>query len=45
MRHWIQLQPGSQGSIANFDAYYKTLSDVEKEVREPCFDKIHLHTH
>jgi hypothetical protein len=33
MRHWNQLQPGGQGTVAQFDAYYKTLSDIEKEVR------------
>ncbi|KAI9440360.1 hypothetical protein H4582DRAFT_2210601 [Lactarius indigo] len=31
MRHWNQLQPGGQGTTAHFDAYYKGLSDAEKE--------------
>ncbi|KAH9012318.1 hypothetical protein EDB85DRAFT_1900446 [Lactarius pseudohatsudake] len=35
-----QLQPGGQGiaSAAHFDAYYKALSDAEKEVHEPFFN-------
>ncbi|KAH9025351.1 hypothetical protein EDB83DRAFT_2526801 [Lactarius deliciosus] len=31
MQHWNQLQPGGQGTAAHFDAYYKALSDAEKE--------------
>ncbi|KAH9075561.1 hypothetical protein EDB83DRAFT_2515215 [Lactarius deliciosus] len=31
MRHWNQLQPGGQGTATHFDAYYKALSDAEKE--------------
>ncbi|KAH9032254.1 hypothetical protein EDB85DRAFT_1890745 [Lactarius pseudohatsudake] len=31
MRHWNQLQPGGQGTAAHFDAYYKALTDTEKE--------------
>ncbi|KAH8995999.1 hypothetical protein EDB92DRAFT_1814457 [Lactarius akahatsu] len=31
MWHWNQLQPGGQGTAAHFDAYYKALTDTEKE--------------
>ncbi|KAH8997107.1 hypothetical protein EDB86DRAFT_2828874 [Lactarius hatsudake] len=31
MQHWNQLQPGGQGTAAHFNAYYKALSDTEKE--------------
>jgi len=40
MRHWNQLQPGGQGLTADFNAYYKALSDAEKEVCEPRFETI-----
>jgi hypothetical protein len=33
MRHWNQLQPAGQGTVTQFDVYYKALSEVEKEVR------------
>ncbi|KAI9445310.1 hypothetical protein H4582DRAFT_908008 [Lactarius indigo] len=31
MRHWNKLQPGGQGLASEFDAYFKTLSDTDKE--------------
>ncbi|KAH8992894.1 hypothetical protein EDB83DRAFT_2325246 [Lactarius deliciosus] len=38
MWHWNQLQPGGQGTATHFNAYYKALSDAEKEVHEPFFN-------
>lgn len=32
MREWIKEQTGGQGLAADFDAYYKSLSDTDKEV-------------
>ena len=34
MRHWNALQPGGQGLASEFDAYFKTLSDTDKEVSQ-----------
>ncbi|KAH9039920.1 hypothetical protein EDB84DRAFT_1020222 [Lactarius hengduanensis] len=31
MRHWNELQPGGQGLASEFDVYFKTLSDTDKE--------------
>jgi hypothetical protein len=32
MRAWIKEQPGGQGRAADFEEYFKTLSDAEKAV-------------
>ena len=34
MRHWNGLQSGGQGLASDFDAYFKTLSDMDKEVSQ-----------
>jgi hypothetical protein len=31
MHHWNELEPGGQGLASEFDAYFKTLSDIDKE--------------
>lgn len=42
MRQWNEWQPGGQGLATDFDAYFKGLSDAEKEV--PSFTQTHDHT-
>ncbi|KAH9162767.1 hypothetical protein EDB89DRAFT_2024193 [Lactarius sanguifluus] len=44
MRHWNKLQPGGQGLASEFDVYFKTLSDTDKEVSRPLemYSKYHL---
>jgi hypothetical protein len=32
MRHWIEKQPDGQGLAADFDEYFKRLSEHDKEV-------------
>ncbi|KAH9171694.1 hypothetical protein EDB89DRAFT_1906825 [Lactarius sanguifluus] len=31
MRHWNEEQPGGQGSLSEFDVYFKSLTDADKE--------------
>ncbi|KAH8996456.1 hypothetical protein EDB86DRAFT_2829125 [Lactarius hatsudake] len=31
MRRWNELQPGGQGLTSNFEEYFKTLTDIDKE--------------
>ena len=33
MRHWKGTQPSGQGLLRDFEAYYKSLSDADKQVR------------
>ena len=33
MRRWKETQPGGQGLLIDFESYYKSLSDTDKEVR------------
>ncbi|KAH8979543.1 hypothetical protein EDB92DRAFT_2107530 [Lactarius akahatsu] len=33
MRHWNKEQPGGQGPLSEFDVYFKSLTDADKEVR------------
>ena len=33
MRHWNEQQPGKQGLAADFEVYYKNLSEAERQVR------------
>ncbi len=32
MHRWNEQQPGGQGLASEFDAYFKSLTDAEKEV-------------
>ena len=33
MRHWNEQQSNGQGLAADFDAYFNSLTDADKEVR------------
>jgi hypothetical protein len=32
MRRWNETQPGGQGSLTDFEAHFKSLSDGDQEV-------------
>jgi hypothetical protein len=44
MRHWNQLQPGGQGSAADFVLYFKNLLGANKEVCGQHFNNTHQST-
>jgi hypothetical protein len=35
MWHWNELQPGGQGLAADFNLYFRSLNDANKEVHFP----------
>lgn len=41
MRHWKGAQPGGQGLLSDFESYFKSLSDSDKEVRLFHLDGAH----
>jgi hypothetical protein len=32
IHHWYERQPGGQGLLADFEEYFKSLSDTDREV-------------
>ena len=43
MRHWNDKQPGGQGLLSDFNAYFKALSDNDKEVCRPRNHVVYSH--
>ena len=44
MHRWNERQPGGQGLLTDFDAYFKTLLDTDKEVCERSRATLSTHT-
>lgn len=42
MRNWNEHQPGGQGLAADFEVYYKNLSEAERQVHFHTYNSIHL---